>query len=157
MKPRGDAVKPLRVFRTRYIVASAVVLTACAPQKPGTGRLRASEASAQAVLEVGSEKFTVRDVEARFDALRAFPGAKADNGQLAVVAQFELLADEAERRGYGDDPRVVNAVKDEVSAQAKLAAQRGDRPAKARAPQNIEADRAAIQRAFDVGATRRKL
>lgn len=99
-----------------------MLAAACAPEKPGSfgaERRVQSGRESEAVLQVGSEELSVHEVQERLAKIRmVLPGAQADDAQLATVLEFELLADEAERLGYGDDPRVVNAVKDALAEQA---------------------------------------
>lgn len=127
----------------------------CAPQKPqksGAQVRVVSGREAEAVIEVGSEEFSVDEVQSRLAELRgALPGAEASDTQLGVIAEFELLADEAERRGYGKDPRVVNAVKDAL-AEAVAADKRVANVADA-VP---SIDEAALNAAFEAGRKRRK-
>lgn len=132
----------------------AVLLCGCAPKKPAKGTAQSQPASgreAEVAIEVGAEKLTVDQVQARLESMRAvLPGVQATASQLGVVAEFELLADEAERRGYGSDPRVVNAVKDAL-AEADLP----NLTATAVPPPEVDADEIALQKAFDAGAKKR--
>ena len=106
----------------KTVIMALLLASSCAPKKPvptsAEGRVLSGRAS-EAVLEVGSEKLSAEQVQARLETIRAtLPGAEASDAQLGTVAQFELLADEAERRGYGKDPRVLDAVKDALAAEA---------------------------------------
>lgn len=122
------------------------LFAACAPEKPGTAAVRKrvlSGREAEAVIEVGDEEITVDEVQQRFERLRTvLPSTKAGAAELAPIVDFELLADEAERRGYGNDPRVVNAVKDDLAAELD---RRGEKPADV----PVDADEAAVKAAFE--------
>lgn len=135
------------------ILAVALVFTSCAPQKPGKSGAQKrvlSGRETEAVIEVGREEITVDEVQQRFERLRTvLPSTQAGAAELAPIVDFELLADEAERRGYGNDPRVVNAVKDELAAELD---RRGEKPADV----PIEVDEAAMQAAFDAAPKQTK-
>ena len=133
----------MRKHATIWIITLLVV--SCAPQKPeraGIGGEVKSGRESGAVLEVGSEKFTPDEVRERLEAMRSeLPGTEAGRDQLGAVAQFELLADEAERRGYGSDPRVVNEVKDAMAEAVRDDA--------AKTEVEVELDEAKVSRAFE--------
>lgn len=71
---------------------------------------------AQVVARVGDEVITLEEFEARLNQQSPFARARYDSPQrkrefLDALVRFELIAAEAERRGYGDDPDVELARK----------------------------------------------
>lgn len=142
-------------FRHLGLLILCVALSGCAPEKPqklGAQNQVRSGRSAEAVIEVGAESLSVEEVQERLAALRkSLPTAEANNAQLGAIVEFELLADEAERRGYGKDPRVVNAVKDALAAGAP-----DEKQAKADAVAPPTVDEAAVKAAFEAGRKKRR-
>lgn len=70
----------------------------------------------QIVARIGDEAITVEEFEARLDQQSPFVRARYDSPQrkkefLDSLVRFELIAAEAERQGYGDDPDVKLAKK----------------------------------------------
>lgn len=95
--------------------------------QPGVAQERPAEeraASAQAVAIIDQEILTLHEFERRLSTLAEFAQARyatteSKQEYLVDVVQFEVLADEAERRGYGTDPLVLQAMK-EVLARKVL-------------------------------------
>lgn len=70
----------------------------------------------QIVARIGDEAITVEEFETRLNQQSPFIRARYDNPQrkrefLDSLVRFELIAAEAERQGYGDDPDVKLAKK----------------------------------------------
>lgn len=132
-----------------------LIAVACAPKKPGksgTQQRALSGRESEAVLEVGSDEINVDEYQQRVSSLRSvLPGAEAGTEQIGAVIDFELLADEAERRGYGKDARVVDAVKDALASAADRRQKSGQVAALARPPHRVDVDEAAVKRAFEAG------
>ncbi len=76
------------------------------------------------VLEVNGEPVTAREYEARIEALPSWGRARlgsveARQAHLYALADFEVLADEAVRRGYAEDPRVRRSLKEALASQER--------------------------------------
>lgn len=118
--------------RFSYIhIAAALAmlaLVACDLEKPSERMLqegssadrRASQATRgdqEPVAIVNGEVVTLDEFQRRIEQLAPFARARLSSLDkrkdfLDSVVQFEVLADEAEERGYGDDPAVIQAMKD---------------------------------------------
>jgi peptidyl-prolyl cis-trans isomerase C len=118
--------------RLTYIaLAVAVALFAgagCDVQKPSERMLeeggnptnqtqQSAEGDQEPVAIVNGEVITHAEFERRIQQLAPFARARLSSVEkrkdfLDSVVQFEILADEAEKRGYGDDPAVIQAMKD---------------------------------------------
>lgn len=101
-----------------------VLATACAPERPSDRSEslaeeadRETEAEQRAVAVVDGEKITLAEFERRIQGMAPFARARYSTIEnrkeyLDGLVAFELLVDEAERRGLGDDPAVLHAMKD---------------------------------------------
>ncbi|MGM0556688.1 MAG: peptidyl-prolyl cis-trans isomerase [Myxococcota bacterium] len=112
------------------IAVAAVLLlgTACDLQKPSETVLQkgqspgdrapvASRGNEEPVAIVNGEVITHDEFQRRIQQLAPFARARLSSIEqrkkyLDSVVQFEIMADEAEKRGYGDDPAVLQAMKD---------------------------------------------
>lgn len=77
-------------------------------------------ASSQAVAVINNEVLTLAEFERRISTLAEFAQARfstveSKQDYLVDVVQFEVLADEAERRGYGNDALTLQAMKGEMA------------------------------------------
>jgi peptidyl-prolyl cis-trans isomerase C len=110
------------------VLAAAVLLTGCPPEKPSEieGRMRAAgsgarQASGQAVVaRINGEPVHREDLERRVENLPAYVRARyrtveKQQEYLASIVQFEVLADVAERRGLGEHPSVRRAIEAELA------------------------------------------
>lgn len=105
---------------------AVVGLTGCPPEHPDTtpgAAAQMTEDGDTPVARVNGEVITAKEYEARIETMpdfareefRSLPRRKQ---YLVPLVDFELLADEAEKRGYGDDPRVVDTMKAYLAAKA---------------------------------------
>ncbi|MBA2661725.1 MAG: peptidyl-prolyl cis-trans isomerase [Bradymonadaceae bacterium] len=117
----------------RPILGFAILCTlgvACAPEKPSeveanvtrTKPGSSDEQGQAAVAIVNGEVITLGEFERRINGLAPFARARYATTErkqeyLANVVQFEVLADEAEKRGYGQDPAVLHAMKEVMVRQ----------------------------------------
>lgn len=146
-----------------------IALVGCAPERPDARETaqRDRPGEERVVAEVAGEVVTLQEFRRRVDRLPTWGRARlgtveARQNHLPALADFELLADEAERRGYADDPRVVATVKQTVAADeldrrvAAAATDEGDAAAARAAAERatldalrkgakIEVDEAAVQ------------
>lgn len=111
-------------------VLVVAVTAACAPESPaeraGPGEMAAERAASgpgtggeSVVLSVDGETTTRREfdrqIEQMPDYVRArFKSADTKKDLLAALAQFEVFADVAERRGLGESPAVRSALESEL-------------------------------------------
>lgn len=98
----------------------------CAPKKPSAGdsrRLEVDESvgevddSAVIVARVNGEEITKEEFERRIEGLAPYARVRLQSPErrrefLRSVVQFEVMADEAERQGFGDRPQVRQAMKE---------------------------------------------
>ncbi|MFB6352067.1 MAG: peptidyl-prolyl cis-trans isomerase [Bradymonadaceae bacterium] len=124
------------------LVVFLAAIAGCPPTKPSE-RKRPQQGGGQAgdqqtgertiVAQVNGEQFTLRELERRIDGLPAYVRAKfrgpaAESEQdgsvqkrqeyLKGLLQFEVLADVAEVRGFGDDPQVRHLLKEALADRA---------------------------------------
>ncbi len=106
--------------------AMMVVALGCAPEKPSSGdtrQLQVSEGASESaegqavVARINGEELTLEEFERRIDGLAPFARVRLQSPErrreyLQSMVQFEVMADEAERRGYGDRPEVRHAMKE---------------------------------------------
>lgn len=108
--------------RTMIVGALAAALAGCGDdaQKGADLTLAAGDLQegekGQVVARIGDEVITVEEFEARLNQQSPFVRARYDSPQrkkefLDSLVRFELIAAEAERQGYGDDPDVKLAKK----------------------------------------------
>lgn len=100
----------------------ALALAACAPERPSdaksaAGDARAGELKQQPVAQINSEVITLEEFERRIEGLAPYARVRYSTRAkqqefLDSLVVFELLADEAERQGLGDDPAVIHAMKE---------------------------------------------
>ena len=124
-------IRPMQTSLHRWVGATAlvvagVVAVGCAPEKPSdrtateleveideTGALEDGEA---VVARVDGEEITRDEFNRRIDGLVEFARARLQSTErrrdfLRAIVEFEVMADEAERRQLGDHPRVRQAMK----------------------------------------------
>lgn len=98
-----------------------LVFGACSPEKPSqvaTGEQGPQDAAdAKPVALVNGETLTVGEMERRIEGLTPFARSRyttteAKQEYLDTMVQFEVMADEAERRGLDKDPAVAQAIKE---------------------------------------------
>jgi peptidyl-prolyl cis-trans isomerase C len=110
----------------RGVVAAAIALAACAPERPSDVARRRGESQAassqesKVVAVVAGEELTSMDYERRLSALAPYARAQYTQPERRVellesMVDLELLADEAERRGLGEDPAVRQAMKETMA------------------------------------------
>ncbi len=102
------------------------LLMGCAPEKPSdvdSTKLEIEETSLEGdeseivVARVDGEEITLEEFERRINGLAPFARVRLQSLErrkefLRSTVQFEIMADEAERRGYGDRPEVRHAIKE---------------------------------------------
>lgn len=100
--------------------------TGCAPKKPSQGDSRELEVeegggevddSAVIVARINGEAITKEEFERRVQGLAPFARVRLQSPErrkefLRSIAQFEVMADAAERQGFGDRPQVRQAMKE---------------------------------------------
>ena len=104
-------------------LTAAACAPACAPERPSDRASQApqvgedTERARQPVALVNGEEITIGEFERRIDGLT--PAARARYGTvekrqelLDSMVIFEILADEAERKGLAEDPAVLHAMKE---------------------------------------------
>ncbi len=106
----------MRQLLTAALLSSAVAV-ACGPaagdaKKPA----KKNEKTGEVVATIGGDKVTIEDLQHKLEEQSPFVRARyaeADKKQELLDSQvrFEVLAHEAETRGYADDPEVEEAVK----------------------------------------------
>lgn len=124
-------LKKLVVLSGAFWVSALAV--GCTPERPSdveanlTRRQSGGESadgeraiSSQAVAVINNEVLTLAEFERRISTLAAFAQARfstveSKQDYLVDVVQFEVLADEAERRGYGNDALTLQAMKHEMA------------------------------------------
>lgn len=127
-------------MRPNVLPLIAALLAACAPERPSdiararqeitdTKTARDEAARKQIVAEVAGETFSRELLERRIDALSPAMRSRYASTQqrqelLPTLATFEVLVDEAERRGLGDDAHVREALREELAYQYVEAALR---------------------------------
>ena len=109
------------------VAASLSLLLSCAPERPSDKQLSSSasrdraaserEADRRPVATIEGEVITVADFEQRLNGMASYARARYSSVEkrqelLDSLIAFELLAKEAEEKGYGDDPAVRFALKD---------------------------------------------
>jgi parvulin-like peptidyl-prolyl isomerase len=110
------------------VFAALLLTSACDLEKPSdrvlrkgeaptTGSPEASQGNEEPVAIVNGEVITHQEFQRRIQQLAPFARARLSSidkrkKYLDSVVQFEIMADEAEKRGYGDDPAVLQAMKD---------------------------------------------
>lgn len=111
------------------VVLAMMSLWACAPQKPSDVRsthLEVEESpieedeEAVVVARVQGEEISLAEFERRIEGLAPFARVRLQSGErrqefLRSLVQFEVMADEAERRGYGDRTDVRHAIKETMT------------------------------------------
>lgn len=123
------AVRAPRVYnvvvKLRIAIVVLLLASGCPLEKPEPTAQVQSESglSEQPVVVVDGEEISLGELEYRVERLPSYARSRLASVQsrqrhLDALADFELLADEAERKGYGDDPRVVDAVKHGLAQQA---------------------------------------
>lgn len=136
------------MMRFVTIFVLTLFLAGCIPpDKPERSPKQAPSQSGRkdrVALEVSGEKLTIEQIRERQESMTSALPTNSLERQLTVISDFELLADAAEKAGYGRDPRVVSAVKDDLARQAR---ERGLKPGKP----SIDVDEAAVKRAFEAG------
>jgi hypothetical protein len=107
------------------LALSVSFLSGCPLEKPEPTTQVQSETglSEQPVVIVDGEEIPLAELDRRIERLPSYARSRlasvpSRQKHLDALADFELLADEAERKGYGDDPRVVDAVKEALAKQA---------------------------------------
>ncbi len=108
------------------VVAAVVALSACAPERPSDisrkrgERQSGSTQESKVVAIVEGEELTAQDYERRLSTLAPYARAQYTERERRVellesMVDLELLADEAERRGMGQDPAVRQAMKETMA------------------------------------------
>ena len=93
---------------------------ACSKNKSKSGNKQASSADAsQVVAKVDDSVITVGDVQERINKQSPFVRARYSTPErkkefLDSLIRFEVLANEAERRGYDKDPEVIRVMKQQM-------------------------------------------
>ncbi len=118
----------MRVSTIRYrrwaALTAAFTLLACAPERPSDAARRRGEegagAASKVVAVVEGEELTAQDFERRLSRLAPYARAQYSERERRVqllesMVDLELLADEAERRGLGQDPVVLQAMKEAMA------------------------------------------
>ena len=102
----------------RRVLTSALLLAACARSPtPGVARRDVHAAHpGTPVARFGDQTITLEDLRERMRALAPEEAARLStsagrHAYVEEIADFELLADEAVRRGLADDPEIVAATK----------------------------------------------
>jgi len=133
-----------------WLIACLAIVAGCPPTKP-TDRQRPGEDRAEAadestgertvVGQVNGEQFTLGELERRIEQLPAYvrvkfrgpaAGGESDGSvqkrqeYLTGLLQFEVLADIAEARGYGDDPQVRHLLDEALADRARREALRSE-------------------------------
>lgn len=116
------ALRRLTIWTAALLVTGSAL--SCAPERPSdqknvrTDRAQqTTEADEEAVAIVNGEVITAGELERRLEGLAPYARARYTTTDrkkeyLRNVVAFEILADEAERREFGDDPEVVQAMKE---------------------------------------------
>jgi len=104
------------------LLSTLVIATGCAPKKPAIQRSGRPADDSDAVLTVDGEDVTLRDFQWRLNSLPVYAHARyatieQQQNFINAVLQFEVMADVAEQRGYGDDPRVVDHMMDAAAEE----------------------------------------
>ncbi len=119
------------MFSGRYVGSlwwigwAAVVAIGCAPEKPSDGeatelRVEAGDGAEledgeAVVARINGEPITREEFNRRIDGLAEFARMRLQSVEnrrdfLGSIVEFEMMADEAELRGYGAHPRVRHAI-----------------------------------------------
>jgi parvulin-like peptidyl-prolyl isomerase len=90
-----------------------VLVLGCGSKTTGTGE------SGEVVARIDGQPITLSEVQQRIDALDPYSKARYSSPEqrkkfLENLVRFELLAREAEKRGYGRDPDVQRALKNQM-------------------------------------------
>lgn len=112
-----------RLNSLRFLaVTLALVAGACSPERPSDAKsagadVRGAEIKQQPVAQVNGEVITLEEFERRIEGLAPYARVRYSTRAkqqefLDSLVVFELLADEAERQGLGDDPAVIHAMKE---------------------------------------------
>jgi peptidyl-prolyl cis-trans isomerase C len=106
-----------RVFLLAATAGLAIGLPACA-KKRGKGHATSGGDSA-VVAKVDDEVITVADVQERINKQSPFVRARYTSNEkkkefLDSLIRFEVMANEAERRGYDKDPEVLRVMKQQM-------------------------------------------
>lgn len=143
-----------RLPLTGVFALVTIGVIACAPERPDE-RHRAREAeapNADVALVVDGEPVTLQEFQRRIERLPPWGQARlgtvdARTTHLMAVADFELLADEAVRRGYEEDPRVIDRVKQVVANKEREQRMRGNAEMPDLAKADTSVDHDALERA----------
>lgn len=98
------------------VVACAALAVSCGvPAGPGDKKPKA-EKTGEVVATIGGDKLTIDDLQKKLSEQSPFVRARYAETEkkkelLDAQVRFEVLAHEAETRGYADDPEVEDAVK----------------------------------------------
>jgi peptidyl-prolyl cis-trans isomerase C len=106
-----------RVFLLAATAGLAIGLPACA-KKRGKGHATSGGDSA-VVAKVDDEVITVADVQERINKQSPFVRARYTSNEkkkefLDSLIRFEVMANEAKRRGYDEDPEVLRVMKQQM-------------------------------------------
>lgn len=106
------------------VLILVVLLAGCPPERPDVqrGAPPVKPGEGQVVAEIAGESITLTDFQRRIDRLPSWGRARlgtveARQHHLKALADFELLADEAERRNLVLDPRVKARVKRTIAEE----------------------------------------
>ncbi|AKU92930.1 peptidylprolyl isomerase [Vulgatibacter incomptus] len=101
------------------MLLAAAGLLACGPQGQtgkADGTAKTQKKTGEVLATIGDETLTVDEVKARMEEQSPFIRARYDSPErkrefVDNLVRFELLAQEAKRRGFADDPEVLSAMK----------------------------------------------
>lgn len=107
------------------------------------------------MAKVGSELISLREYQQRIDGLPEYVRPRLATVEsraqhLDSVVDFELLADEAERRGYTDNPHVIDATKQALARRAASAEEREKVIERMRKNSDVKIDADAVKRALEL-------
>jgi peptidyl-prolyl cis-trans isomerase C len=108
--------RPCDLSSMRYLLLPLGIFLACGPK--GTSSNTGAPA-ADVVARVDGKAITVADVQRRIDALDPYSKARFSSPEqkkrfLENLVRFEVLAAEAEKRGYEKDPDVQRVLKNQM-------------------------------------------
>lgn len=110
-----------RIGCALQVLLFSAMLLGCPPTKPSeSGRVEApprGTESKEAVAVVNGEELTMTEFERRIEGLNPYARARYSSTEaklefLDAQVEFEILADVAERKGYGGRPEVMHAIKE---------------------------------------------
>jgi peptidyl-prolyl cis-trans isomerase C len=121
--PSASATK-VSLFSSRFgalalAACAALAAAACSKDKGKSGKQPSSADASQVVAKVDDSVITVGDVQERINKQSPFVRARYSTPErkkefLDSLIRFEVLANEAEKRGYDKDPEVIRVMKQQM-------------------------------------------